>query len=41
MSDLKSVAVAVVGGKEVSLHEVLYTLKLKGPARLPGFADRH
>lgn len=28
--DLKSVRVAVVGGKDVSLHEALYTLKLKG-----------
>lgn len=30
MPDLKSPPAALVGGKEISLHEVLYTLKLKG-----------
>lgn len=30
MPDLKSVTVAVVGGREISLHDALYTLKLKG-----------
>lgn len=36
MPDLNSIAVAVVAGKEVSLQEALYTLKLKG--QLAGIA---